>query len=210
MAQRATTEAQLENIYRFRYEILCAIHGKAHPEADHQNRRLTDELDEYACNAFAGGSNGMHAVSRLVRATHPLAESRIRAAGGGPFLAHFGLEAVAKVGRLCQVGTASGSIGVVHTLQALMLASVQSGIRAVVCTTSPKYRVLFERMGLFYIGRHYQHAYLGEQIGMAILGRDVEHLRSIRSSLAAASATQEHLEEDARWRRDNFPMSARP
>jgi hypothetical protein len=207
-AQRATSPEQLESIYRFRYDILCDVHRKAHPEADHQNRRLTDDLDQPAFNIFVSGSKGIYAVGRLVRATHPLAHSCILAAGGAPFLARFGNEGVAQVGRLCQIGNPAGALGVIATIQAHMLAAVNTGIHAAVCTTHPKNRNLFERMGCFFFGRQYQHAYLGEQIGMAIMCRDVEYMQRMKSPLAAAAATQGHLEEDARWFRNTFPITA--
>jgi hypothetical protein len=203
-AQRATTPDQLESIYRFRYEMLCEVHQKPHPEADHQRRRLTDDIDRQAFNAFLAGSKGIYAVSRLVRATHPLARERILAAGGAPFLHHFGPEAVAKVGRLCRIDNPAGALGVIATLQALMLAAVGGGMHVALFTTHPGNRSLFERIGCRYFGHSYQHAYLGNQIGMAVIVRDIEYLQRMHSPLTAAAATRQHLPEDARWFQNTF------
>jgi hypothetical protein len=207
-AQLASTPDQLEAIYRFRYEILCDIHHKPHPEADHTNRRLTDELDLSAFNAFVPGPSGLYAVGRLVPSSQPIARSRILAAGGRPFLDHFGEAGVVKVGRLCQIGNPGGAMAIIAILKALLVASIQAGFHAAVFTTQPKNRSLFERLGCRYFGWQYQHAYLGQQIGMCLMPRDADYLRKLRSPLAAAAEFGGHLESDARWYQNTFSSKA--
>ena len=207
-AQHATTPDQLEAIFRFRYEILCDIHQKQHPEADHTNRRLTDELDLSAFNAFVPSPSGIYAVGRLVPSSHPIARSRILAAGGQPFLDQFGEAGVVKVGRLCQIGNPGGAMAIVTILKTLIVAAVQAGFHAAVFTTQPKNRNLFERLGCRYFGWQYQHAYLGEQIGMCLMSRDADYLRNLRSPLAAAVEFGGHLESDARWYQNTFSTAA--
>src|SRR5882757_8136585 len=74
----ADCEQTRRAIYKFRYKIYIEEMGKPYRNADHENRLLTDELDENATLLYAEESGEIVGTTRINWGSDPIAMCAFR------------------------------------------------------------------------------------------------------------------------------------
>lgn len=190
LVRHATTETDMERVYRLRYRVYVGEHGKPYPRADHAGGRLTDGLDGHSCVLLAERGD---VVIGTVRGTAACAPGFIDEYG--PL---FGLERSVRA-TLGRVGYASRLVvdaehrGRSRVAVALMTAifdwACTQQFALCLCHTTHRLVPLMERLGWSCQGRPFVHADSGSiQVPMVLHTWELERLRALNSPFWAVGA----------------------
>nr|WP_314444100.1 hypothetical protein [uncultured Sphingomonas sp.] len=170
--------ASLEAVERFRYEIYVQEQGKSYAQADHDEKRLRDELDHgalhYLLRCRAGRLIGYFRVHNALPASLEQLMSL------PPWLRD--LEP-AFMSRLMLSPRLRGTNAAIALLSAAYVDGLRRGRAAAVSYVRPELRFFYERLGLHCGDDRVIDPGLGTTTIMILLLRDLERLQAVRSPL---------------------------
>lgn len=208
----AQTPEEKERIYRFRYEVYVTEMRKQRlAYADHEGKRLVDELDEDAILMFAEAGGELVATYR-------------RNVGRGPHvLSHYGEAyrlsdfdefpdgALSFSSRLMIAKDMRGSMALHLLLTAAYESGVENGILFDFCNCAPNLVGMYEHLGCRQFSDNFADPEVGYRVPMVLLFKDMAHLRAVRSpfSRKLRSYPREVWENEpsASWFAERFPVS---
>lgn len=175
----ATTQAEREAVFRFRYEVYIREMGKPLAAADHARGRLTDGSDERALLLVANGSNGtVMGTLRLHLGTMPAAAAERVAANQ----LEVGIERVALVGKTMVDRGQRGSRVFLALARTALALALDAGMRFGMLHCRPELVPLYARLGYRRHATPFVDQEVGEQVPMVL------DLHQVPDTLAGRSA----------------------
>ncbi len=181
----ATSPAEREEIYRFRYQIYVEEMGKSPPEADHRCRLFRDSFDGdsrlYALRDVDGALVGTLRLNRLCELDCP--DEALKPIPMQPLLNHAPIETLSYTSRLMLRRDWRGGGGVALLFNRCFGDALQSGVRFDLCHANPGLVELYEQLGYRRFTCGVSLVGAGYQVPMLLALRDREHFRRSRSPL---------------------------
>ncbi|MHC2317574.1 hypothetical protein ACVIHC_004620 [Bradyrhizobium diazoefficiens] len=182
----ADTKDLLHEIYRFRYQIYVGELKFEHPDADHAQKTLSDEVDESSTNfALFGDDGAMAATLRctlLDRVSNPA--PIIARLSLEPFVERFGLSALATTSRFMFAPKYRRTAEIVKLASAGFELARVAGIRFNFGDTNPIWLEYFERLGYRRYAKGLNDPVFGYHLPIVMLMRDLDYFRLARSPIA--------------------------
>ena len=186
--QEATSDADRQEIYRFRYRVYVEELKKPLPYADHERRLYTDELDEHARLLVAYDENAgtiVGTVRTLFGAEYPFSEELIERMQLAPMIAAIGEERLSHSG-IFMVDPAHRGLTIASQLVAHMFQlGLSIGATADICVAELALVRPYYQLGYRPYAppmRPYPNA--GLRVPLVWTGRDREYLASVGSPFA--------------------------
>lgn len=205
----AATEAELEAVHRFWYQVYVEEMGKDFASADHHNRRLADDLDAASSILFAADDSGR--VVGSVRVTWSgLVDwpDHLRELYDTDRFDAYDRSAYSITTRL-MVDPQYRGTGLVGRIMAdIYLLGRERKCQFNLCYCEPSLVQLYEQMGT---RRYKEHVYdpdTGLRIPLALVTEDLDHLTRVRSPFARLAAKFDNHPAAAEWFRREFPIQA--
>jgi CRP-like cAMP-binding protein/predicted GNAT family N-acyltransferase len=204
----ATTEAEREAIYRFRYSVYVDEMGKSLSYADEERKMLYDALDASA-EHFMGLVNGeVVACARLNQASDPNLDEELRDLYRLDAWAEFQPEAVSLSSRLMVAQPWRGSAVLGSLLLELYRYSRERGIRFNFLNCAPSLLDLYEQMGY----RRYADGFIDPDVGyripMVFMAEDVDYMKQVHSPFYRLARKLPGSTADSLWFEQKFPEHA--
>ncbi|KQT21346.1 MULTISPECIES: cyclic nucleotide-binding domain-containing protein [unclassified Bradyrhizobium] len=197
----ADTPDLLQKIYHFRYQIYVGELKFEHPDADHAQMTLNDELDECSTNFALFGDDG--AVAATLRCTLldrvPNPAPIIARLSLEPFVERFGLSAVATTSRFMFASKYRRTAAIVKLASAGFELARVAGVRFNFGDTNPIWLEYFERLGYRRYAKGLNDPVFGYHLPIVMLMRDLDYFRSARSPIARYLSHQEDDAEARKW-----------
>lgn len=186
-------------VYAFRYHVYVREMGKtALPGADHGRGWIRDSEDEAARLFAVRAESRLVATLRSARGAGALGETFAPLVAARPALAALEAGRIGVSGRLMVSEDLRGSLALYRLLGAAYDDALESGVEADLCVCAPALVGLYQHLGYRRIGEARSEPSLGLRVPMALIVRDLEHLKAVgspfyrrlarRPDLAAASA----------------------
>lgn len=184
----ARTEAEREEIYRFRYDVYVREMGKLDmDDADHAGRRVHDLLDDVATLYVArqkseDGSDVIVGTLRLVSGADAVPQRFLGLPAFDRFH-DFDDAALSFTSRLMVAPGQRGSVAM-HALVARAYGDALDGpTQFDFCICAPGLVELYEHLGYRRFTGNVADPVIGYMVPLVLVARDAEHLRAVRSPL---------------------------
>ncbi|MDP7114616.1 MAG: GNAT family N-acetyltransferase, partial [Myxococcota bacterium] len=186
--QEATSDADREEIYRFRYRVYVEELKKPLPFADQERRIFTDELDEHARLLVAYDENAgtiVGTVRTIFGAEHPFPEDLVDRLSMGPMIRALGQDQISHSG-IFMVDPAHRGLTIASQLVAHMFQlGLTVGAAVDVCVAElalvrPYYQLGYRP----YAAPQRPYANAGLRVPLVWTGRDRGYLASVGSPFA--------------------------
>ena len=208
----AQTPQEKERIYRFRYEVyVTEMRKQKLAYADHEGKRLVDELDEDAILMSAEAEGELVATVRrnVGRSPHVLSHyGDVYRLGD---FDQFPDGALSFSSRLMIAKNMRGSMALHLLLTAAYEHAVENGILFDFCNCAPCLVGMYEHLGFRQFSDNFVDPEVGYRVPMALLFKDMGHLRAVRSpfSRKLRSFPKEVWENEpsSAWFAERFPVS---
>ncbi len=176
----ATSQDELEAIYRFRYAIYIEEMGKPMPGADHERRELRDELDARATQLFVKRDGEIAGTVRIVWGADGIPANYAGWYGLEQFMG-FSSAAFSFTGRMMVAQKhRNGPLSMALAKEAYRLGC-ERGIAFDFIHTTPPLIPLFERLGHRRFTDNFVDPDLGPRTPMALVLSDYKHLEKCSS-----------------------------
>ncbi len=203
----AVSEAERQEVYRFRYAVYVEEMGKSPPDANHERRELTDRFDASASlYVLRDGDGALVGTLRFNRlAALASAREALRPIALEPLLEQAPLEALSYTSRLMLRADwrGGGSLGLLFNR--CFADALEQGIRLDLCHAHPGLIELYEQLGYRRFCAGIAWPGVGYQVPMLLALRDRDHLRRSRSplmrhpALARCVDAEVAAQADGRW-----------
>ena len=203
---QASTNADKEKMFAFRYRIYVEELGYMLPDADHPRKRLWDPLDDVATSYMVLDDKEVVGSLRIVFLEDvPDATSLIHKFAMRPAIAAMGESAICTTSRFIIHPCFRRSQAILHLMEAAYVHATERGVRLNYGDSSPHLLPFYEQLGY----RRYTHPYndttFGFKFPILMLGRDRHRLAAVRSPLARVAARYFDDEEARRWFDHTYP-----
>lgn len=182
----ATTEAEREAVYRFRYEVYVEEMGRYRGVADHERRLFSEPVDAQSRIFYAADGDRVVATSRLTwPGDGPLPERQVEQYQLQPFLEVLEPQLVAVGERAMVAPDHRGSDLFLRLMEAGMEFVNAERIQVLFGACEPHLLPLYQSLGQrTYSRRNINSPEAGYLIPLLLVVEDVEYFRRLRSPLA--------------------------
>ena len=203
----AVSEAERQEVYRFRYAVYVEEMGKSPPDANHERRVLMDRFDATASLYLLRDGEG--ALVGTLRINHLAAlESALEALRPiplEPLLEQAPLKNLSYTSRLMLRADWRGGSSLALLCNRIFADSLEEGIRFDLCHAHPGLIELYEQLGYRRFCAGITLPGVGYQVPMLLALRDRAHLLRCRSplmrnpALARVLESEDNAEGDRLW-----------
>lgn len=177
----ATTEAEIDAIFRLRYKLYVTRDGKAYAHADHARRRMIDPVDDVSLNFCAIDEDRMVAAVRLTRAEDALADAQTAMLVKASGIKRLGRVLVCS--RFVAEPCAPARRAIVPLFQQVHRAGLNAGGSISLLATRPRLAGIFAKFGWRFAGLSFNDPVAGLMHILSIDLYDLDHLADIESPL---------------------------
>jgi predicted GNAT family N-acyltransferase len=199
----ATTEEQKEALFRLRYNVFYLEQHKYKETADHQKKRLHDDLDDVADQLCLVHNEEIVGSLRQVRGLQRATESMWAQFGLSDF-EHFPPEFFGFSGRLMLPKSERGTGALLHLLYANYERGRAAGAVFDFIICNPHLVRLYEQLGYRRYRKHFFDPDHGYNVPMVFLAADLPHLERLRSPFLPVARKWPALTEHAKWFEEHF------
>lgn len=203
-AHFVSTDEEREAVYRFRYDVFVEEQSKYVRVADHDKRRLIDDLDAVALHLCVVHQGKIVASMRQVRGGEALT-SAMRARFAVERFRTVPLEAMSFSGRLLVLREHRGSPALIHLLRLVYRAARMDGMVVDFINCNPHLVRLYEQLGYRRYTENYEDPNLGFQVPLALMIDDDSFLERIGSPFAAFRDGMAPGQSRSTWFDETFP-----
>lgn len=203
----AVSEAERQEVYRFRYAVYVEEMGKSPPDANHERRVLMDRFDATASLYLLRDGEG--ALVGTLRINHlaalESAQEALRPIPLEPLLEQAPLKNLSYTSRLMLRADWRGGSSLALLCNRIFADSLEEGIRFDLCHAHPGLIELYEQLGYRRFCAGITLPGVGYQVPMLLALRDGAHLRRCRSplmrnpALARVLEPEDNAEGDRLW-----------
>ena len=203
----AVSEAERQDVYRFRYAVYVEEMGKSPPDANHDRRVLMDRFDAtaslYVLRDGEGALVGTLRVNHLAALESP--QEALRPIALEPLLEQAPLETLAYTSRLMLRADWRGGSSLGLLCNRIFADGLDQGMRFDLCHAHPGLIELYEQLGYRRFCAGITRPGVGYQVPMLLALRDRAHLRRCRSplmrnpALARVIESEDNAEADGLW-----------
>lgn len=204
----ATTQAEREAIYRFRYSVYVDEMGKSLSYADEVRKMLYDELDQSAEHFMGLVGGQVVACARLNKASDVAAGDELRQLYRLDEWAGFPSETVSLSSRLMVARPWRGSAVLGSLLLELYRYSRERGIRFNFLNCAPSLLDLYEQMGYRRYADGFIDADVGYRIPMVFMAEDAVYMKLVHSPFYRLARKLPSSQDDSHWFERQFPEHA--
>ncbi|MER8460325.1 GNAT family N-acetyltransferase [Mesorhizobium sp. M1300] len=214
MASRVATlglGAYCESLYRFRYNIYVEELGLSPPEADHSQRLLYDELDQFSVSyVLLDAEKIVGGLRRTCIADVPNPSSLAKKFLLDSALHSFESRSIMATSRFMIHPAYRGSIGMLRLMETAYVEARKAGIRLNYGDCSEEMRSFYEHMGYRVYGPKFFDSSYGEKYLLIMLLGDVDWFRHVRSPIRRTAALYGNDTEARLWFDQNVDSTSNP
>ena len=203
----AVSEAERQEVYRFRYAVYVEEMGKSPPDANHERRVLMDRFDATASLYLLRDGEG--ALVGTLRINHlaalESAQEALRPIPLEPLLEQAPLKNLSYTSRLMLRADWRGGSSLALLCNRIFADSLEEGIHFDLCHAHPGLIELYEQLGYRRFCAGITLPGVGYRVPMLLALRDRAHLRRCRSplmrnpALARVLESEDNAEGDRLW-----------
>lgn len=181
---QATTDADKEKVFAFRYRTYVEELGLTLPSADHTRRRLWDPLDEIAVSHVVLDNEQVVGSLRIVfLADMPDPSPLVNKFALGPAIEAMGKAAICTTSRFIIDPRLRHSLAIFRLMEAGYVQGVERGVRLNYGDCSPHLLPFYEQLGYRRYTKAYNDSEFGFKFPILMLGHDCKRLEKVRSPL---------------------------
>lgn len=205
----ATSKEELEKIYRFRYDVYVEEMGKEFKGANHDQKMLTDELDDAGKIFYVDTPDGIACTIRSNTLDHPNIPDFYHSAYDLKQFSEFSASSLTQTSRLMVAPNWRRSKILGRFLNHVFEAGVGSGSKLDFCYCAPCLVRLYEYLGYRQYKENFVDPDVGYRIPLVLVGDDLDHLENVRSPLLRIAKKHIEKTEVAPWFRERFPHAGK-
>ena len=204
---RALPGDDLSDVVRFRYQVYVDELGWDSPEADHENRVLTDPLDSYGIVHSLVDGGRIVGTLRTVHAAALDDHALIAKTGALDGIEAFGADAVATTSRFMLHPELRGGTAILRLIRTALADGLEMGVRLNYGDTSPHLLPFYEHMGYRRFSWAFNDPNYGWKFPIVMLVRDKQRMEAMRSPVARLLRDHPDDAEARAWFEATYPHS---
>lgn len=201
----ASSQEELNDIFRFRYQIYVQEMGRYQDYADHKQKMLIDSLDREGSIYYIPYGKQIIASIRLNFSADTHFDEEMSERYQFPVFKEFGGDTIVYVSRLMVRREWRGSPIIGLLLSKIYLAARERGVRFGFCNSAPALIPFYEQLGYRRYTGNFVDPEVGYRVPLVLIVEDYEHLRGIRSVFARVARQYPKDPRAAEWFKAKFP-----